>query len=168
MNQKNHSGFTVLEFLIVLAIMLILIAIALPGLQTSRIKTDDEKRITDMRTIALGLEQYRQICGKYPETLNPNEGCAEIDSNQKFLKDYIPDLVKLNNSELFKYVALSYDGGNDDCIGFHIGVTLRDQNDQSIYVGDRNFDSTQSDVVICGSSTGSFDGSVAGLYDFNR
>jgi prepilin-type N-terminal cleavage/methylation domain-containing protein len=79
--KKSAPGFTVLEFLIVLAIMLILIAIALPGLQQSRVKAEDEKRITDLRTITLGLEQYKQLCEQYPATLDPGQSPSDPTLN---------------------------------------------------------------------------------------
>lgn len=159
--KKSMPGFTVLEFLIVLAIMLILIAIALPGLQQSRAKAEDEKRITDLRTITLGLEQYKQVCEEYPYDLSPSQPCEG-----KTLADFIPDLLKLNSSGLFKYVPLSY-GDGEDCIGFHIGVTLRDNNQTITGSGDQNFDSGDS-IVCAGSNESGFDGKAEGLFDLHR
>jgi prepilin-type N-terminal cleavage/methylation domain-containing protein len=159
--KKSAPGFTVLEFLIVLAIMLVLIAIALPGLQQSRAKAEDEKRITDLRTIALGLEQYKQVCEEYPYSLDPSQPCEG-----KTLADFIPDLAKLNLSKLFKYVPLSY-GDGDDCIGFHIGVTLRDNNQIITGSGDQNFDS--SDSIFCtGFNEQGFNGKLEGVFDLHR
>ncbi len=58
MKKRLQQGFTVLEFLIVIAIMCILIAIALASLTSSREKAVDEKKITELKTAALGIEQY--------------------------------------------------------------------------------------------------------------
>lgn len=172
--KKSAPGFTVLEFLIVLAIMLVLIAIALPGLQQSRAKAEDEKRITDLRTITLGLEQYKQICEEYPYSLDPDQSCFDstLNLSNKNLSDYIPDLVKLNATGLFKYTPLSYSGGSGDCIGFHIGVTLRNEVQQTTLVGDQNFNSTVAPTEICSTASGDyssgFDGNTEGLFDLHR
>ena len=55
MRNKYIKGFTVLEFLIVVAIIMILIAIILPNLQLAREKSFDEKRVTDLKTISLEI-----------------------------------------------------------------------------------------------------------------
>ncbi len=167
--KKSAPGFTVLEFLIVLAIMLVLIAIALPGLQQSRVKAEDEKRITDLRTITLGLEQYKQLCEQYPATLNPNESCYDLGG--KTLADYIPDLQKLLSAQtppLFNYVPLTYENNNTECTGFHISVQLRDSNQNTTAAGDQNFDSTA--LPVCsGSNVSGINGTLNnGLFDLHR
>lgn len=171
--KKSMPGFTVLEFLIVLAIMLILIAIALPGLQQSRAKAEDEKRITDLRTITLGLEQYKQLCEEYPRSLDPNEACSDslLNPSQKKLADYIPDLQKLLSAQtpsLFNYVPLTYENNNTECTGFHISVQLRDSNQNTTAAGDQNFDSTALSVCS-GSNVSGFNGTLNnGLFDLHR
>lgn len=171
MITKKHSGFTVLEFLIVLAIISILIAIALAGLGRSREKAQDEKAVSELRVLALGLEEFHQACGNYPQLLSPNEVCDGVDGN-KSLNDFIPELQKYQDDINFKYAPLTYEQGSDDCIGFQVAVQLKNVTDP-IKTGDQNFNGTDpiNNVFQCGSISGvqqPFNGNDQGLFDMHR
>lgn len=60
------KGFTLVELMIVVAIMALLTGIVTANLSSVRAKSRDGKRISDMSQIQLALEQYFNRCGIYP------------------------------------------------------------------------------------------------------
>ncbi|MCB9769223.1 MAG: prepilin-type N-terminal cleavage/methylation domain-containing protein [Candidatus Omnitrophica bacterium] len=66
MREIRRGGFTLLELLIVIAIVLILIAIALPNFLEARIRANVARANSDIRTLVTGLEAYFADWGNYP------------------------------------------------------------------------------------------------------
>ncbi|MCA9412072.1 MAG: prepilin-type N-terminal cleavage/methylation domain-containing protein [Candidatus Omnitrophica bacterium] len=68
MKKKNHriSAFTLIELLIVIAIILILIAIALPNFLEAQIRAKVVRVEGDMRGLATALESYFTDYNQYP------------------------------------------------------------------------------------------------------
>ncbi len=160
-----------LEFLIVLAIILILVAILLPNLLKSKQKSQDEKLVTDVRVIALGLEEFKQICGAYPSQLERLQTCeGDADPTTMVLGDLIPnfDSYKFNDSDsLFMYAPLTL-GSVDECNAFHLGVRLTNSAEGSLGVGDSNFDSRSVNPCQIAPAPNRFDGNVPNVYDIMR
>jgi len=69
-------GFTLIELLIVIAIILILVAIAVPNFMASRIRAQVTRVRADMKLVATALEAYHAQYGRY---INP---CYPAISNQ--------------------------------------------------------------------------------------
>lgn len=62
-----NSGFTLLELLVVISIIVILITMGLSSFSTAQKKGRDAKRKSDMKEVQNALEQYYSVCGyKYP------------------------------------------------------------------------------------------------------
>jgi type II secretion system protein G len=66
LNRFNRQGFTLIELLIVIAIILILIAIALPNFLDAQIRAKITKCEAEMRGLAQALESYRTDWPRYP------------------------------------------------------------------------------------------------------
>jgi len=64
MNQRK--GFTLIEILIVVAIIAILASIVLVGLGPTQQSGRDARRLSDLHEIQNGLELYFNKCGGYP------------------------------------------------------------------------------------------------------
>ncbi len=64
--RSFQSGFTLIELIVVMAIMGLLIAVTASSFQTSRIKGKDAKRKSDLKQIQNALEAYMNDHGKYP------------------------------------------------------------------------------------------------------
>lgn len=72
--MKRIRGFTLVELLITMTIMVVLLGIVVVNLRSSQANARDEKRKTDIQAIAKGLENYYEAGtdtaqpGEYPST----------------------------------------------------------------------------------------------------
>ena len=62
-------GFTLIELLIAIVIISLLVSVVLVNMNTSRIKSRNAKRMSDLTTIQFALEQY------YDDALCTGQGC---------------------------------------------------------------------------------------------
>jgi type II secretion system protein G len=67
--SRRKAGFTLIELMVVIAIIGILASIVTVSLVSARAKGRDAKRIADIRTVQLALEQFYNDNGYYPTTL---------------------------------------------------------------------------------------------------
>jgi type II secretion system protein G len=65
--NKKSKGFTLIELMVVIAIIGMLATIVLVSLNTAREKARDAKRLGDIRQVALALEMYYDDNGEYPD-----------------------------------------------------------------------------------------------------
>ena len=66
--KKAQSGFTIIELLIVIAIIAILAGLVLNNFQGAQAKARDTQRVTDVNNIHSKLEEYHQENNGYPNT----------------------------------------------------------------------------------------------------
>lgn len=159
-SQKLVGGFTALELLVVLAIIGILLAVALTGIDLSRERARDNTRIADIQTIMIALEQYRDVCRQYPNQIydsntqlsntNFSNGCPQGVSWKDFIVD--PEILIDPDGAPYEYAAF---GALDRCRGYHIGAALEQDDSKALRQDD---DENSSNLAPCiGSNTG-FDG----------
>lgn len=67
--HRDTRGFTLIELLVVIAIIGILAGIILVDTSTSRAKSRDSQRLSNMHDIQTALEEYYNDVGGYPDTL---------------------------------------------------------------------------------------------------
>lgn len=65
---RSIQGFTLIEMLIVIAVISILAGIVLVGITGFQASARDTKRIGDLRSVQNSLELYYTRCGHYPHT----------------------------------------------------------------------------------------------------
>lgn len=78
--RSSRSGFSLIELLIVVAIILILAAIAAPKLNQNRMQAQETAAIREIQTIHTAQTQYYSQFGRYATTLaelGPPAGGAE-------------------------------------------------------------------------------------------
>lgn len=172
----KHQGFTVLEFLIVLVIIILLIAIMLPNLQVARERSSDEQLVADLKAVALGLEQYKIVCGDYPNKIEKDQQC---NNNRNLgtatLGSFIPNIEKYKFNTVedkYLYYPIAYNINKpEECNGYHLGVELAGEVTGNVATGDAQaFDSRSSSSPLCneaGSASG-FNGAEANIYDIVR
>ena len=66
MIKNNKQGFTLIEILIVVAIIAILASIVLVGLGPTQQSGRDARRLSDLHEVQNGLELFYNKCGYYP------------------------------------------------------------------------------------------------------
>jgi type II secretion system protein G len=64
--SRDRKGFTLIELLIVIAIILILIAIALPNFLEAQIRAKVTRNYSEFKGLAIALEMYRGDYRNYP------------------------------------------------------------------------------------------------------
>ncbi len=70
-------GFTLIELLVVVAVIVIISAVIIANISSSRQKSRDARKISDIGQIQLALEQYYDRCGVYPDKVtNPPSASA--------------------------------------------------------------------------------------------
>ena len=67
--RGSEQGFSLIELLIVIAIILIIAAIAIPKLNVARMNAQEMAAVSEMRTIHTAQIQYYSQFGKYASTL---------------------------------------------------------------------------------------------------
>lgn len=74
--SRTKKGFTLIEMLIVIAIIGILSSIVLVGLGPVQRRGRDARRISDLRQVQNALELYFNKCGYYPGGAQPAASCT--------------------------------------------------------------------------------------------
>ncbi len=167
--SKISKGFTVLEFLIVITIMGILIAIVLVSLSSSRERSRDDQRIANVQNASIAIEAFYTDCRTYPLELRVGYTCP---TSAITLGNYISDLGNWDgtNPEYF-YQPLSYGNNIEPCTGYHIGVQFENTGN-ALAVRDAQFNSVGTSICTTDGvdiiTDHSFDGTEVGRYDLKR
>lgn len=81
MNKASQKrGFTLVEILIVVAIIATLASVALVGLGPVQRSGRDTRRISDLRQVQNGVELYYAKCGYYPGDAQKDTDCSGFTS----------------------------------------------------------------------------------------
>ncbi len=78
--------FTLIEILIVIAIIGIIISVSLISFSNVRQKSRDTKRISDIQLLQKSLEDYYRNEGSYPETLTPGQKLVGAVSSSTYMQ----------------------------------------------------------------------------------
>jgi prepilin-type N-terminal cleavage/methylation domain-containing protein len=159
----KHKGFTILEFLVVAAIMVILVGLILVGLTAARKNARDQAKISNLKTLVVGLVQYHDICRSYPESLDPSVACDSLQTQGRSLGDFIQN----SNTVDFLYTGLA-DDPNDTttCTGFHAGVVLEGKAES--FSASKSSKAPQTNLCGQGVSVDPVDGTQANIFDIKK
>ena len=104
--SKLKLGFTLIEMLVVIAILGLLATVGLGSFQSSQMKSRDTQRKNDLNQIQKALELYYNDNGKYPLTADfPGAGGSWQDANGTIYMKLVPADPKYS-----VYFYLSNDG----------------------------------------------------------
>jgi prepilin-type N-terminal cleavage/methylation domain-containing protein len=77
--MKRESGFTLIELMIVVAIILVIAAIAIPSLLNARKSGNEASAISSLRTLSTVNQQYRTRFQSYAGNLADLSAASHVD-----------------------------------------------------------------------------------------
>lgn len=172
--RASRSGFTLIELIIVMAIMGILIAATASTFQTSRIKGKDGKRKSDLKQIANALEAYMNDYGVYPlasadgkiqacgasGTSTCDWGSAFTDSKGTIYMAQLPSDAN-NGTQQYKYSV------SGDQTMYKILATLENTDDKSIIKVPDSCNPSGAPAITCNYGVSSQNTTPTAIFSMN-
>ncbi len=141
-----NSGFTLVELLVVISVVALLVSLTIISVDSSKKKSRDSRRLSDINEIRNALELFRAANKKFPATL-ADPGLAPV-----FIPAIPKDPLTRNN---YLYSSM------DNCQSFHLGATLEIATSQAL---NSDNDAAANNTNLCPGSASDFDGTDP-LYD---
>lgn len=95
--RPQQEGFSLIELLIVIAIIGLLATVAVIAFRNTRARSRDARRINDLRLIAKAVELYKDENGEYPQ---PSRGwsqwsghCPTYGDDDEYILGLVPDYM---------------------------------------------------------------------------
>ena len=131
--NKTREGFTIIELLIVIAIIAILAGLVLNNFNGAQAKARDTQRVTDVNNIHSKLEEYYNENNAYPQTFTAAtfpgidaESLKDPDGNSVVINAAVADETAAdavaapgNTGGEYKYIAFPT-GCTNNCTGYVI------------------------------------------------
>src|SRR2546428_797088 len=104
--QQNKTAFTLIELLVVISIILILVALLLPALESVQQKVDTVVCLNNLRQLALAMNTYQaDYRGEWPATYSANCAAGWVDSPGAATPTvYWDDPSRVTRGVLYPYV----------------------------------------------------------------
>jgi prepilin-type N-terminal cleavage/methylation domain-containing protein len=111
--HRHSRGFTLVELVVVIAIIGLLVSVVSVNLSASRAKARDAQRLTQLEQIHLAVEAYREAYGTYPLSCNGDGEWGGHGSAQGNCADYIDGIENIvdlptdpsNTTDGFRYIS---------------------------------------------------------------
>lgn len=116
MSIQTSRGFTLIEILVVVAIIGVLAAAVLAFLNTARVGSRDSRRLGDVKELQTALQFYFDKHSTYPETL------ADLVSGS-----YISVIAKDPSTNVEYFYDLTSGGAS-----YHLGANLEDPKNKAL------------------------------------
>lgn len=123
--RRQNSGFTLIELVVVIALVLLLSTLAVIALGSAREKARDAKRLSDVKQVQAVLELYFANASAYPESAEPiplgrgNARCLDATGFHATCTDPYMQPIPADPKETANYL---YQSGDE--AGYTITATL--------------------------------------------
>ena len=146
--RRNTEGFTLIELMIVVAIIAIISAIAIPSLLNARISGNEASAVASLRTLSTVSEQFRGRFGFYPGNGGGN-GLADLSDVNLQPAPYIDAQLGAGTKSGF---AFAYNGAVNtwDCTG---DPTANNVGVRSFFVDQSGVIRVEADFATNGAAT---------------
>ncbi|HUD04163.1 MAG TPA: prepilin-type N-terminal cleavage/methylation domain-containing protein [Candidatus Paceibacterota bacterium] len=138
---KSTTGFTLIELMIVIAIIGILITIVLESTSAARSSARDDRRLSDLKEVQVDLAQYYSAERSYPTATQYYSASPGDSTALKTLQSVLTDTGDLPTTDPqgFSYGYYSSDGTS-----YCVGTNLEVPNNQTDSAGSSGFCSNLS------------------------
>lgn len=137
MNRFTKKGFTLVEIMVVIAIVIILVALAVPNILRSRIVANEGAALANMKVINDACQAYHVNAQSYPDSLL---SLIEPISNPP----YIDSTLASGNKQGYQFIYAKVDADH---------FTLHADSSHTGLLKGRSFYSDESQVVRFNSSS---------------
>jgi type IV pilus assembly protein PilA len=142
--RNKQKGFSLIELLIVVAIILIIAAIAIPNLLRSKMAANEASAVGSIRTLNTSAVEFSTEYGGYPPSLSSLGPIASGGTASSGLADMIDSVLA---SGIKSGYSFTWSSGTSDANGNKLNYSLTAQPTSPGTTGQRYFYSDQSGVI---------------------
>ena len=139
--RKHQKGFSLIELLIVVAIILIIAAIAIPNLLRSRMAANEASAVGSLRTLNTVCVSYSTTYGGFPNNLSD---LAPSTSPSSTAADLIDSVLASGTKSGYDFV---YAAGTTDANGNVLDYSITGTPSTAGTTGQRTFFTDQTGVI---------------------
>ena len=142
--RNKQKGFSLIELLIVVAIILIIAAIAIPNLLRAKMAANEASAVGSLRTLNTASVEYSTSYGGYPTSLAVLGPIASGGTASSGLADLIDSVLSGGTKSGYSF---TYTKGATDSNGNVLAYTITSQPTSPGTTGQRYFFTDQSGVI---------------------
>ena len=142
--KNKQKGFSLIELLIVVAIILIIAAIAIPNLLRSKMAANEASAVGSIRTLNTSAVEYSTEYGGYPASLAVLGPIASGGTASSTLADMIDSVLVTGTKSGYVFV---WSGGTADSNGNKLNYSITAAPSSPGTTGQRYFYTDQSGVI---------------------